>query len=152
MAYQQAKDIGIIFSVGDKLKLDAIERYVEELEEEGKHIQILAFVSRQADIPPSRIPHFSHHELSFLGEITNENALNFAQKRFDYLLCLDTIPDMYVYQIIAKSQAKIRIGYYSGEAYHAYFDMMIRLAQQKSTAALIEEIKNFTQKLNVNGL
>jgi hypothetical protein len=152
IGFNKAKQIGIIFSSKSKAKNDAIQKYTEELRESGKDVTVLAFVSKNADIPPGHIDHFSQNELTITGVIRNEKALKFTEKTFDYLVCLDTQADLYVKNILAMSKAKFRLGTYVDDESEDYFEMMIKLKHDSNFDHLIEEIKTFTNKLAVNGI
>jgi len=150
ISFREAQSIGVLFSSNGKRTFDAVNSFIQELTDEGKHVETLAFVTKNSDIPPSHIPYFAHSELSLFGQIKNPLAQKFAKKKFDYLLCLDLNSDIYIDHLIAISKAKMRVGAYLNDERNDLFELMIKLDGNSITEDLIREVKYFTKKLNRN--
>ena len=78
------------------------------------------------------------------GNITASSAVNFAAIPFDFLLYLDTVPNEYILNLVAKSKAKCRIGKFWKEA-EQYFEMMIESNADNRT--FIDELYRYTSAL-----
>ena len=150
IAFGEAESIGILFSSAGKKTFDSVGRFVEELTEDGKNVETLAFVSKNADIPPSHIPFFSYNELTILGKLNSPLALKFASKRFDYLLCLDLEPHPFIHNVVALSKARMRVGAYIGEDRNRFFELMIKIDKNGTLEDLIKEMNFFARKLIKN--
>ena len=145
LPYQQAKNIGIIFTVEDKRKHDEVKEFVRRLELEGKAVTVLCFLPRNKDNYEFLYDFFTDKELSFWGTITSESALRFANTSFDYLFYLDVTPNPFILNIIARSKAHCRVGRHfdNGEP---YFEFMLQMSAE--TRSLIDSIHRYTSRLH----
>lgn len=145
IAFSKARKIGIIFSSESKKKFDLIQEFIDELTNEKKDVTTLVYVGRRGDVPPAGLPYFTHKELTWFGEISNEKVLDFADKEFDYLFCFDLEPGLYIENVLAMSRAQCRIGHYQGDEKNKYFELMINT--KGSIEDLIRDMRHFTKSL-----
>ncbi|AYB33929.1 DUF6913 domain-containing protein [Chryseolinea soli] len=124
VSYKKAEKIGIIFSVEDKPKHDTVKELVRKFEQDGKQVEVLEFLPNNKDNYEFKFNFFSEKDLSLLGHITSPDAINFAEVPFDFLYYLDTTPNPLVLNILARSQAKCRVGC-AWEDGLPYFEFMI---------------------------
>jgi hypothetical protein len=122
--YKQASQIGIIWSVEDKVKHDTIKTLIKKFEQDGTQIQAIEFLPRNKDNYEFRFDFFSEENLSFWGEINSSGAMKFSNASFDYLFYLDASPNPLILNLLARSKAKCRVGR-SWAAGYPYFELMI---------------------------
>lgn len=144
MPYIQAASIGIIFTVEDKEKHEAIKGFISQLERDGKKIQVLEFLPEKEINHEFKFDFFSIKDISFWGDVTAANALKFAETPFDYLFCIDKESNPLILHILSRSKAHCRVGRFN-DSENQYFEFMIE--QNGTTEGLIEAMYNYTSKL-----
>jgi hypothetical protein len=122
--YKTAKQIGVIWTVEDKIKHDTIKGLIKKFEQDGKEVQVIEFLPKNKDNYEFRFDFFTEDNLSFWGDINSAGALKFANSAFDYLFYLDATPNPLILNLLARSKAKCRVGR-SWEEGHPYFELMI---------------------------
>lgn len=142
--YKQALNIGIIFTVEDKEKHEAIKDLIKQLERDGKKVQVLEFLPEKKLNHEFKFDFFSLKDISIWGEVTSGVALKFADTPFDFLFYIDKQSNPLVLHLLARSKAHCRVGKFN-EAERAYYEMMIE--QNGTTQGLIEAMYNYTSLL-----
>ena len=144
LPYKQAISVGVIFSVEDKPKHDEIKDFVKRLEQDGKHVVVMSFLPRNKDNYEFMYDFFTDKDLTFWGTLTSGIALKFADMQFDFLYYIDTTPNPYVLNVLARSKAKCRVGKFweNGES---FFEMMIE--NKNGTHSLIDTMYKYTRQL-----
>lgn len=143
-AYKKAVSIGVIFTVEDRKKHDHIKNLIRKLEHDGKLVKALGYLPPHQENYEFLFDFFTYREISMWGNITASSAVNFAAIPFDFLLYLDTVPNEYILNLVAKSKAKCRIGKFWKEA-EQYFEMMIESNADNRT--FIDELYRYTSAL-----
>lgn len=143
-AYKKAVSIGVIFSVEDRQKHDDIKEFIKKLEHDGKQVKVMEFLPANQENYEFLFDFFNVREISFWGNITSRNAIDFADTPFDFLIYLDSSPNSLILNLVAKSKAKCRVGKFWNEA-QPYFEMMIE--SNGSTKALIDQVYKYTSAL-----
>lgn len=144
ISYKQASTVGIIFTVEDKEKHEAIKDFIQQLERDGKKVQVLEFLPEKKLNHEFKFDFFSIKDISFWGDLTSTLALKFADTPFDYLFYIDKQSNPLVLHLLARSKAHCRVGKFN-EAESNYFEMMIE--QNGTTEGLIESMYNYTSQL-----
>jgi len=144
MPYKQAASMGIIFSVEDKQKHEDIKEFVQQLERDGKKVQVLEFLPEKKTNHEFKFDFFTIKDLSFWGDLNATNALKFADTPFDYLFYIDKESNPLILHLLARSKAHCRVGKYNELESH-YFELMIE--QNGTTKGLIETMYNYTRQL-----
>ena len=143
-SYKTAITIGVIFSVEDRQKHDDVKEFIKKLEHDGKQVKVMAFLPPDHENYDFLFDFFTQREISFWGNITASNAIQFADTAFDFLIYLDSAPNPLILNLIAKSKAKCRIGKFWSEG-SPYFEMMIE--SNGTTKSLIEQVFRYTTAL-----
>ena len=91
--YKKAQQIGIIFSVEDKVKHDNVKDLIKKFERDGKKVTVIEFLPENKDNYEFRFDFFTERDLSFWGNITSAGALKFADTPFDFLFYIDATPN-----------------------------------------------------------
>src|SRR5688500_2533677 len=142
--YKQAHNVGVIFTVEDKQKHDAIKDFVKKLENDGKKVQVIEFLPTDKENYDFKFDFFSEKDISFWGKITADNALRFSEAPFDFLFYIDINPNPSILYLLARGKARCRVGR-SWEQGRSYFEFMIESIN--SNQSLIEGIYKYTTQL-----
>jgi len=143
-SYKHAQTIGIIFSVEDKMKHDAVKELVKKLEADGKKVKVMEFLPQNRDNYEFLYDFFTEKDLSFLGKLNSTNALAFADTPFDFLYYIDNEPNPYVLHLLARSKAKCRVGKFWDDG-QSFFELMIESVS--GTRSLIDGMYKYTSVL-----
>ena len=144
MPYQQAMNIGLIFTVEDKEKHQDIKDFITRLQQDGKSVKVLEFLPEKRENYEFKFDFFTIEELSFWGNINSEAANTFANEAFDYLFYIDRTSNPLILHLLARSKAHCRVGKFN-DAERQYFELMIE--QNGSNRDLINNMYNYTTKL-----
>ena len=142
--YQQAHTVGILFSVEDKQKHEAIKDFIKVLEQDGKKVTVLEFLPKQKDNYEFKFDFFTVKDLSFWGKVNSPDADKFMEIPFDYLYCIDNASNPLIMHLLAKSKARCRIGKFSTED-QPFFELMIE--QNGSVKNLIDSMYKYSKQL-----
>ena len=144
LPYKQALNVGVIFSVEDRGKHDEIKDFIKRLEHDGKKVTVMSFLPHHKDNYEFLFDFFTEKDLSFWGNITSPGATRFADTPFDFLYYLDTDPNAFILNLIARSNARCRIGKFWANR-ESFFEMMIESAN--GTHGLIDAMYRYTSVL-----
>lgn len=142
--YQQAKSVGIIFSVEDRAMHDAIKELIRHLEGDGKTVSVLEFLPAKKDNYEFLFDFFTIKDLSFWGKIDSAHAEKFINSPFDYVFYIDSTPNVLVVNVLARCKAHCRIGKYV-ENGPACFELMIN--SNGSAPSMIENMYKYAKAL-----
>jgi hypothetical protein len=144
LPYKQANLIGILFTVEDKTKHEDIKDFVKRLENDGKQVKVMTFLPKNRENYEFLYDFFTDKDLNFWGSITSEAANRFTNIPFDFLFYIDTTPNPFLLNIIARSKAKCRVGKYFEEG-QSFFEFLIE--EKNGTKTLINSIYQYTSTL-----
>jgi hypothetical protein len=142
--YSAAKQIGILFTVEDKLKHQQVKDFITKLQHDGKQVQVLEFLPKKKENPEFMFDFFTVEDLSFWGKINSTSAEKFQNTNFDYLFNIDTKVNPLIQYLLANCKANCRVGRYQPDA-SAYFELMIET--NESTQGLMDNMYDYTKKL-----
>ena len=142
--FQQALNVGVIFTVEDKQKHESVKEFIKKLERDGKKVQVIEFLPEDRENYEFKFDFFSEKDLSFWGKITAENALRFSEKPFDFLFYVDINPNPFILYLLARGKARCRVGR-SWPQGRPYFEFMIESIN--SNQSLMEGIYKYTTQL-----
>lgn len=143
--YREAKAIGIVFTMHNLDDYEAIRQFEKKLKQDGKAVTVLCYLPKNVENFHFHYDIFSHTDFSATGNVKAGNIQEFIQQKFDYLICLDETPNLYIEYIMAASAARFRIGNY-GEDKEALFELMIRQNGTDSVSNLIKQIQHYTNE------
>ena len=143
-AYGKAVSVGVLFTVQDRQKHDHIKEFIRKLERDGKKVKALGYLPPNQENYEFMFDIFTAREISFWGKIEATSAVEFANTPFDFLICLDSTPNPFLFNIIAKSKAKCRVGKFWEEA-GPYFEMMVE--SYGNSKLLIEHLYQYTSAI-----
>lgn len=145
LPYRDAKKVGIIFTMKDLDDYEAIRQFENRLKKEGKEVKVLSYLPKNVENFHFHYDIFSHTDFSAFGQVKARNVEEFIEQRFDYLICLDKEPNLYIEYILAASAARFRIGNYVDNKEPLY-EFMIRLNGHDSVDKLIQQIYHYTNE------
>jgi hypothetical protein len=146
ISFRKAQSIGIVYSWEGKRKAEIIDEFAKEIEISGKKVQILCYSRVDLKIVPVEIDFFSDKDFDNFGKIKSEKLNNFKNLRFDFLYHLDTLPNVYIENIMALSNARCRVS----RADHTrkdLYDFMIQIRGNVGIEKLCHEILHYTKAL-----
>lgn len=146
ISYDQAKSIGIIFSVEDLAKHETIKKLKKQLEKDGKTVQVLAFLPRGKENFEFLFDFFTIKDITLWGNFTAEQVISFANKSFDYLFYADESYNPMIGNILAMSKAKCRVGKFN-KTNNQFCELMIQ-TQNGSIQHLVDEMYRYTKILS----
>ena len=142
--YKSAKQVGILFTVEDKLKHQQVKDFITKLHHDGKEVQVLEYLPRKKENPEFMFDFFTIENLNFWGKINSASAEKFTKIQFDYLFVIDTQSNPLIYHFLANSKAHCSVGKYE-ETATPFLDLMIET--NGSVQALIDNMYEYTRKL-----
>ena len=146
ISFRKAQSIGIIYSWEGKRKAEIINEFAKEMEMSGKKVQILCYSRVDLKIVPVEIDFFSEKDFDNFGKLKSEKLKNFKNLRFDFLYHLDTLPNVYIDNIMALSNARCRVSRADYTRKHLY-DFMIQIRGNVGIEKLCHEILHYTKAL-----
>lgn len=149
VGFRQAHNLGILYQGDSQKKHEAIHDLVHQLSQLGKKVTALCYTPPSAPVINLSMPTITHQDVGLLGKITNPQAQVFISTPFDYLYQVDLVSNPVLDYLVAKSQAKCRVGYYTPTRV-ALFEVMVAFDRKKAdneTDALIAQMMQYTQML-----
>lgn len=146
VGYDQAKDIGILYSYPDPVKSSAISELIGKLKEDGKTANSIFLIDpKKTDSGGVENCFFDSH-IKLFGKWINPIVPKFYERKFDYLLHLDEDVSPLIENVLLKSQALCRIGMYNESHKHLY-EMMIKTADGANLSFQMMEIYSYLKQL-----
>lgn len=142
--YQQALNVGVIFTVEDKQKHECVKEFIKKLEHDGKKVRVIEFLPENKENYEFKFDFFTENDVSFWGKITAENAIRFSDAPFDYLFYIDITPNPLILYLLARGKARCRVGRSWVDA-RPYFEFMIE--SFNSNQSLVEGMYKYTSQL-----
>jgi hypothetical protein len=149
VGFQQAQNMGILYSANNPQKHEAARHLASQLNKMGKQVAGLCYATVPIQATNLAFPTITHHDLRLWGTLTNPQAHAFINTPFDYLFQIDLVGDPVVDYLLAKSQAKCRVGYYD-TVRTGLFEMMVTFDKQpdgNEINALTAQMVHYTQLL-----
>lgn len=144
LPYHQAVTVGLLFTVEDRQKHEEVKDLIRKLEHEGKQVTTLAFLPKEKENHEFMFDFFTEKEVSFWGEVQSRNASRFCDTAFDFVFYLDTQPNPFLLNLMARCKSKCRVGKY-WEKSEGFFELMIQ--SQHSSSQFLKEIHRYASSL-----
>jgi hypothetical protein len=144
--FDQAKKIGILFSVEDRSKHDVVVNFVNRLKEEGKDVSVLCFRGKNKENYDFKFDFFSSENLSFWGKMKSQEVDKFTSEEFDFLYCLDIKTNVLTDYILAKSRSRCRVGIYN-EHHTPFLELMIKVDEFRNMEKITDQLLHYTKEL-----
>lgn len=147
VTFEEAKEIGLLFSVSQMDDLHTAISFKNELEESGKKVTTLGVV-RLKDFEKTHAAQFPDVEfippksLNYLLKPSGPQINKFVKHEFDLLISLNLTNHFALSYISGFSKAKLRVGPYNPGNILCY-DFMIRPNPHATLSDLISEIRHY---------
>jgi hypothetical protein len=149
-SYSNAKNILVYFTSEGNLKFAQVKRIQNKMEREGKKVKFLFLLLNEEDKPDVHIDdgmeRLEMNDFSFFGNIQKPSVRNLLNEDFDYMIHADMETNIYSDLIMAKCNAKCRIGRYFKDHDDRY-DMMVSIPGGKDINFLLDQIHHYTKAL-----
>ena len=146
ISFRKAQSIGIIYSWEGKRKAEIINEFAKEIEMSGKKVQPFCYSRVDFPIVPVDVDFFSEKDFDNFGNLKSEKLKNFKNLRFDFLYHLDTLPNVYIDNIMALSSARCRVSRADYTRKDLY-DFMVQIRGNVGIEKLCHEILHYTKAL-----
>ncbi len=149
--YKNLKKVGIIFSILDLKRHEAVKRFIKTLEADGIEVKTLAYKPKDTQNFEFYFDFFEDKDFSFFGDAKSHHVLTFLEQKLEYLFCLDEDLNLYMQYLLVKAKSTTRIGVYQSEPKTArYFELMVKPRTNGDTKLLTEEIIHYVRKISGN--
>lgn len=145
-SFQEAKQIGILFTWEGENKVEIIQHFINELKISGKKCNVLCFYYKKEEIPIKTFKFFTSKDFDLFGTIKTETLQQFINTKFDFLFHLDTLKNIYIEYILAYSQAKCRVSRLDFEK-KDFYDFMVKTGENEGIEHLCRHILHYTKSL-----
>ncbi len=142
--FKKSAKVGVLFTVEDRSKHDLVKEFIKKLESDGKTVTVLAFLPEKKENFEFLFNYFTGKDISFWGNLNSSDALSFSTTPFDFLYCLDEVPNPMVLNVLARSNAKCRVGNHQ-EVNEPFFELMIE--NKNGFKGLLEGVTRYTREL-----
>ena len=144
--FQEAKNIGIIFTWEGDEKVEIIQNFVNELKISGKKSNVLCFYKNKDEIPQKTYKYFTSKDFNQFGSLKSDTIYRFINTKFDFLFHLDTQKNLYIEYILAYSQTKCRVSRFDFTR-KDFYDFMIKTGDNEGIEQLCKQILHYTKSL-----
>lgn len=150
---QDAKHIGIIYTLNDVPDYERISEFVSELQREHKEVKALGFVKNKNLIsrflPKLSFDFFSKRDLNWFYRPLREQVRDFIGKEFDILIDVSMSDSFPLKYIAGLSNAMCRVGPFS-ERNTEYYDFMIETHSSMSTDDYLGHVRHYLSIINAH--
>lgn len=150
---EQATQIGILFKGNDPSHYVQIRNMIAPLQEEGKRVDVFAFIDGVETEEMVSHAHFNRKNVNFFYIPKGNEVSYFIQKKFDILLYAHQSFSPELVYIATLSNAKMRVGPYFDEIPDGIdtFDLLIKLEKEPSMNELLETYFKYLKMIKANG-
>ncbi len=150
VSYQDAKNIGILFTQSDRKKYQAIRDLVKQFMNDEKQVKVLCYLEKGGENYDFRYDYITSKDVGLWGKMQSSSALKFAETTFDYIYYLDLKRNIYLENVLAMSKASCRIGFYKKNN-DSLLDLMVQVNGKAPFEKAIDQILFYTMKLGSDG-
>lgn len=145
VAYREARSVGMMFTMHNLDDYEAIRNFENKLKKDGKDVKVLCYLPKNVENFHFHYDIFTTTDFNAMGQVKASNITTFIEQKFDYLICLDYTPNLYLEYILAASAARCRIGSFA-ENKEFLYELTIRLNGTQSLSNLIQQIIHYTNE------
>jgi hypothetical protein len=149
----QAKRIGILYTLDDIPDYNKISDFVSELQHKHKDVKALGFVKNKNLItrflPKLSFDFFSIRDLSWFYRPIHIKLKDFIEKEFDLLIDLSTYESFPLKYIAGLSHSLCKVGRFSEENSN-YYDLMIDIKPSATLDDYIGQVRHYLTIINVD--
>ncbi len=150
--YEQARSIGILFRTGNAEEIQAIEHFRNELQQDGKQVDTLAYLERKRDasLHPPHIPCFSRGQVNLLGIPRNQRSAEFQKREYDLLICAWLGRCLPLRYLALTSRAAWRIGEYRPDK-ESSAELLLQLHEEHyNLPHFLEQVRHYLKSIHTH--
>ena len=148
---QDAKRIGILYTLNDIHDYDQVSEFVSELQHEHKEVKALGFVKNKNLIsrflPKLSFDFFSKKDLTWFYKPIHSTVKDFIENEFDILIDLSLQDSFPLKYISGLSRSLCRVGRFSDENTR-FYDLMIDVDSVVNADEYLKHIKHYLTIIN----
>lgn len=149
--FKDVKSVGILFSADSMVQLEAIGKYITNLNNSGKRVSTIC-IYQDKTLPVLNqsgllIDFVLPKEVNLRGVPKPSFVKSFIENKFDLLLDLDINEIFPVEYMSAKSHATFKVGKHT-KVNEYIFDMMLDIEESKGINYFIEQVDNYLKMIN----
>lgn len=149
--YNELKKVGVIFSIQDLKKHEAVKKFIKTLEADGIEVKVLAYKPKDTQNFEFYFNFFEDKDFNSFAQVKSHHVLTFLGQKMDYLFCLDDDLNLYIQYLLVNAKSITRIGAYQKQPKKArYFELMVKPPTSGDTKLLTEEIIHYVRKISGN--
>jgi len=143
---ENAKKIGILYSLDDVPDYDKISQFVSELQHDHKDVRALGFVKNKSLVnrflPKLSFDFFSVKDISWFYKPLHSKLKDFIEKEFDLLIDLSVTENFPLKYIAGLSHSFCKIGRFSEENLN-YYDLMIDIKSSSTLEDYLGQVRHY---------
>lgn len=137
-----AKKIGILFSADHETESRMVEEYAEDLRQQGKEVQLLAYLDKRNSDKNYLFPYITGKDITWFGKPKGGTTGFFIKYPFDVLINFCDKEVLPLEYISALSHASFRIGFNEKNILEPY-DCILLTDHDRTTKELIAHIHKY---------
>ncbi len=137
------KSCGILTSTTEEQK-SVIDDFVKSLTKKGYKVSILTFSTNK--LKESIDGHFDIKSFDWKGKILSPSLKDFTKTPFDFLFSINTSSNLSIENVLALSNAKIRVGANIDDN-NKNLDFVVNMKSQSSLKDLTANILEYTERI-----
>lgn len=150
-SYVNSKKTGILFTVEDLSKHEAIKYFVKVLEKDQKEVTVLSFLPGDVENYEFKFDYLDWSSLTNFGQINSPLATKFIDSDFDMIFHLDKGNGSPIIEnILSRCSKSFKVGLFNNEGKEDLYDLMIRPGTGKGMQEIVEEVYLYTKELKQN--
>lgn len=147
----QARRIGILYSLNDVPDYDKVSEFVSELQHKQKDVKALGFVRNKNLItrflPKLSFDFFSVKDISWFYRPIHTKLKDFIEKEFDLLIDLSVHENFPLKYIAGLSHSYCKVGRFSEENSN-YYDIMIDIKPSATLEDFLDQVRHYLTIIN----
>ncbi len=148
LPFTKAKRIGILYNATNPENEAIVSAYRKRLQNEGKKVEMLAFINDKENHDQQLFKYFNRKNLSWILEPKGSVVEQFMDTPFDVLLCLHIEPLTPLECVAALSKAHLRVGQYRSSNTYDSYDLSIDTPKGDNLKNFIGQVDYYIKNLN----
>jgi hypothetical protein len=144
LPFGDAKSVGILFDATDSQTRDQIIAYVDQLKRSKPYTASIGYFDSKQDISVFSFKAFNKNDLDWLGRPKTDIIETYANRPFDYLICIYEDTCLPIEYLAALSNAHFRVGPYTENTY--CYDLIID-TKDKGIKHYLKEVDFYLNKI-----
>lgn len=144
--FDSAKSIGVLFDATEQAKRDQVMPFIDTLKRKGIEIVPIGYFDSKQEVDSYTFKGFNKNDIDWMGRPKSHILKNYADKTFDFLICIYQGECLPIEYIAALSKAQMRVGPYTDNTY--CYDLIIDTSKNNSIKHFLKEVDFYLNKIN----